>query len=96
MSEVHEAVADGARRRVLYCLRESGGVAGFEELVDRVAARSDRDSRSVRRRLRRSTLPALEELGALAYVPDEGRVVYRGGSYLTEVIEAAMHREGRG
>lgn len=74
-------------RRTLYYLRGNDDAARIDGLIEYLSEHSGTDADALAIELHHRILPRLDELGAVDYDPDRERVLYRGGSGTTELID---------
>lgn len=96
IDEVFMAVGNEYRRRVLYFLRQNGGVAGVDDLRRHLSERTDVGPETAATILHHAVLPRLDDVGMITYDRDAELIIYRGGSLETEVVDRVYDRERGG
>lgn len=92
--EVLVTIGDEYRRRVLYYLRKNDDIASVGELRRHLSERTDVDQETAAALLHHAIIPRLDAVGMIAYDPGTERILYRGGSLATGLIEWIHDREG--
>lgn len=88
-----DLLKESCRRDVLYLLRGTDDVFSYDEVVDHLSKRSEKDETQIKTSLEHVHLPKLDDYEVIDYNQDLGLISYNGDEELEKLLDVAEELE---